>query len=152
RHVQRGWGFLRGEFDEFVELLPPQQWRGERWYAGTADAVYQNLDIVERHAPEFVLVLAGDHIYKMDYGPMIARHMESNADLTVGCVTVPRERAAEFGVMSADANGRVTAFVEKPTDPAAMPNDPTKSLASMGIYVFSRKFLLDVLVQDAADP
>ena len=108
--MQRGWGFLRGEFGEFVELLPPQQWLGERWYAGTADAVYQNLDIVKRHAPEFVLILAGDHIYKMDYGPMIARHMENDADLTVGCVAVPRERASEFGVMSIDAAGRVIAF------------------------------------------
>ena len=103
RHVQRGWGFLRGEFGEFVELLPPQQWLGDRWYAGTADAVFQNLDIVKRHAPEFVLILAGDHIYKMDYGPMIARHMENAADLTVGCVSVPLERAGEFGVMSVDA-------------------------------------------------
>ena len=110
RHVQRGWGFLRGEFDEFVELLPPQQWLGERWYAGTADAVYQNLDIVNRHAPEFVLVLAGDHIYKMDYGPMIARHMENDADLTVGCVSVPRERASEFGVMSTDGKRACNRF------------------------------------------
>ncbi len=152
RHVQRGWGFLRGEFGEFVELLPPQQWLGERWYAGTADAVYQNLDIVKRHAPEFVLVLAGDHIYKMDYGPMIARHMESQADLTVGCVSVPRERAGEFGVMSTDSSGRVTAFDEKPVNPAAMPNDPTKSLASMGIYVFNCEFLAAQLAKDAQDP
>jgi glucose-1-phosphate adenylyltransferase len=152
RHVQRGWGFLRGEFGEFVELLPPQQWLDERWYAGTADAVFQNLDIVNRHAPEFVLVLAGDHIYKMDYGPMIARHMENDADLTIGCVSVPRERASEFGVMSTDGSGRVLGFEEKPVDPAAMPNDSTKSLASMGIYVFNREFLVAQLTADARDP
>ncbi|HEY6598211.1 MAG TPA: glucose-1-phosphate adenylyltransferase [Pseudomonadales bacterium] len=152
RHVQRGWGFLRGEFDEFVELLPPQQWLGPQWYAGTADAVFQNLDIVKRHAPEFVLILAGDHIYKMDYGPMIARHMENAADLTVGCVGVPVERANEFGVMSIDAAGRVTAFAEKPVDPATMPNDPTRSLASMGIYVFNTDFLVSQLTKDAQDP
>jgi glucose-1-phosphate adenylyltransferase len=149
RHVQRGWGFLRGEFDEFVELLPPQQWLGESWYRGTADAVFQNLDIIKRHAPEFVLVLAGDHIYKMDYGPMIARHMENGADLTVGCVSVPWERASEFGVMSVDAAGRVVAFDEKPENPARMPNDATKSLASMGIYVFNCDFLIEVLTRDA---
>jgi len=151
RHVQRGWGFLRGEFGEFVELLPPQQWIGERWYAGTADAVYQNLDIVMRHSPEFVLILAGDHIYKMDYGPMIARHMENGADLTVGCVVVPWERAGEFGVMSVDATGRITAFEEKPADPVRTPNDATKSLASMGIYVFNREFLVAQLTKDAHD-
>jgi len=151
RHVQRGWGFLRGEFGEFVELLPPQQWLGDHWYAGTADAVYQNLDIVKRHAPEFVLILAGDHIYKMDYGPMIARHMENGADLTVGCVAVPWERANEFGVMSIDASGRVVAFDEKPTDPVRIPNDPMKSLASMGIYVFNRECLVAQLTKDAQD-
>ncbi len=152
RHVQRGWGFLRGEFGEFVELLPPQQWLGERWYAGTADAVYQNLDIVKRHAPEFVLILAGDHIYKMDYGPMIARHMQNAADLTVGCVAVPLERASEFGVMSVDESGRVRAFDEKPAHPTQLPNDPTKALASMGIYVFNRDFLVAQLTNDAQDP
>jgi glucose-1-phosphate adenylyltransferase len=152
RHVQRGWGFLRGEFGEFVELLPPQQWLGDRWYSGTADAVYQNLDIVERHAPEFVLILAGDHIYKMDYGPMIARHMQNGADLTVGCVAVPWERANEFGVMSVGSDGRVNAFEEKPGDPARMPNDPTKALASMGIYVFNREFLVAQLNKDAQNP
>jgi glucose-1-phosphate adenylyltransferase len=152
RHVQRGWGFLRGEFDEFVELLPPQQWLGPQWYAGTADAVFQNLDIVKRHAPEFVLILAGDHIYKMDYGPMIARHMENAADLTVGCVGVPAERAREFGVMSVDSNGRVTAFAEKPDDAVTMPNDPTRALASMGIYVFNTDFLVSQLTKDAQDP
>jgi len=152
RHVQRGWGFLRGEFDEFVELLPPQQWLGPQWYAGTADAVYQNLDIVKRHAPEFVLILAGDHIYKMDYGPMIARHMENAADMTVGCVAVPAERAGEFGVMSIDNDGRVTAFAEKPEGPSTIPNDPRRSLASMGIYVFNTDFLVAQLKKDALDP
>ena len=152
RHVQRGWGFLRGEFDEFVELLPPQQWLDERWYEGTADAVFQNLDIVIRHAPEFVLILAGDHIYKMDYGPMLARHIENKADLTVGCVSVPWERASEFGVMRVDLSGRVNAFDEKPSDPARSPDDPTKAVASMGIYVFNREFLVEQLHIDARDP
>ncbi len=152
RHVQRGWGFLRGEFGEFVELLPPQQWLDDRWYAGTADAVFQNLDIVKRHAPEFVLILAGDHIYKMDYGPMLARHMENQADLTVGCVSVPWERANEFGVMDVDSAGRVNAFDEKPDNPARSPNDPTKAIASMGIYVFNCDFLIAQLHNDAQNP
>jgi glucose-1-phosphate adenylyltransferase len=152
RHVQRGWGFLRGEFDEFVELLPPQQWQGPHWYAGTADAVYQNLDIIKRHAPEFVLVLAGDHIYKMDYGPMIARHMEKDADMTVGCVPVALDRAHEFGVMTVAADGRIAQFAEKPTSPAPMQSDPSRALVSMGIYVFNRDFLVAKLIDDANDP
>ena len=118
RHVQRGWGFLRGEFGEFVELLPPQQWLGDLGTRARRMRSFRTLDIVKRHAPEFVLILAGDHIYKMDYGPMIARHMENAADLTVGCVSVPLERASEFGVMSVDAAGRVMAFAEKPAEPA----------------------------------
>ncbi|WP_290637156.1 sugar phosphate nucleotidyltransferase, partial [Aquisalimonas sp.] len=122
QHVQRGWGFLRGEFGEFVELVPAQQ-RLDRplWYAGTADAVYQSLDIVKAHNPEYVLVLAGDHVYKMDYGPMIARHVESGADMTVGCVETPLERARAFGVMSIDENGQVLAFTEKPEQPEPVP-------------------------------
>ena len=152
RHVQRGWGFLRGEFDEFVELLPPQQWQGPHWYAGTADAVYQNLDIIKRHAPEFVLILAGDHIYKMDYGPMIARHMEKGADMTVGCVPVALDRAHEFGVMTVAADGRIVEFTEKPAAPVPMQSDPTRALVSMGIYVFNRDFLVAKLVDDANNP
>jgi len=152
RHVQRGWGFLRGEFGEFIELLPAQQRDGERWYAGTADAVLQNLDIIERHQAEYVLVLAGDHIYKMDYGPMIARHMEANADLTIGCVVVPIERASAFGVMTMDQDRRIAAFAEKPAAPTPLPNDASRALASMGIYVWSRDVLLEQLRRDAENP
>jgi len=152
RHIQRGWGFLRGEFGEFIELLPAQQRRGEGWYAGTADAVFQNIDIIERHNPEYVLILAGDHIYKMDYGPMIARHMETGADLTIGCVAVPLERASSFGVMSVGLDGRINAFAEKPAEPTPLPSDPENALASMGIYVFDRRFLIEQLLRDAEDP
>jgi glucose-1-phosphate adenylyltransferase len=151
RHVQRGWGFLRGEFGEFIELLPAQQRRGEGWYAGTADAVWQNIDIIERHKADYVLVLAGDHIYKMDYGPMIARHMETDADLTIGCVAVERERASSFGVMSIENDARIVSFAEKPADPAPLPKDPARALCSMGIYVFDRSFLVRELERDAAD-
>jgi len=149
RHVQRGWGFLRGEFGEFVELLPAQQWGGAGWYAGTADAVYQNIHIMRRHGPDYVLILAGDHVYKMDYGPMIARHRESGADVTVGCVTVPIDQARSFGVMSVDVKGRVVAFAEKPEAPQPTPGDCRRALASMGIYVFNREFLVDQLIRDA---
>lgn len=150
RHIQKGWTFLRGEFGEFVELLPAQQRLDEEaWYAGTADAVYQNLDIIRSHSPEFVLVLAGDHIYKMDYGPMIAEHVERKADMTVGCLQVSLEMAREFGVMSVDAAWQVKRFSEKPANPEHMPNDPKKALASMGIYVFNTQFLYDQLIADA---
>jgi glucose-1-phosphate adenylyltransferase len=152
RHVQRGWGFLRGEFGEFIDLLPAQQRVSSEWYAGTADAVYQNLDIVERHDAEFVLVLAGDHIYKMDYGPMIARHMETNADLTIGCVAVPLERASGFGIMSIGMDARISAFAEKPATATPMPRDPSRALASMGIYVWRTDTLLDRLRADARTP
>ena len=149
-HVQRGWGFLRGEFGEFVELLPAQQRVQETaWYQGTADAVYQNLDIIRDHDPKYVLVLAGDHIYKMDYGPMVAHHVESGADMTVGCIEVPVDQAREFGVMTSDAEGRVVEFQEKPAHPTPVPGKPDVALASMGIYVFSRAFLFDQLIMDA---
>ena len=149
-HVQHGWGFLRGEFGEFVELLPAQQRVQETaWYQGTADAVYQNLDIIRDHNPKYVLVLAGDHIYKMDYGPMVAYHVESGADMTVGCIEVPVEQAREFGVMTSDAEGRVVEFQEKPAHPTPVPGKPDVALASMGIYVFNRAFLFDQLIQDA---
>ncbi|MEZ5967036.1 MAG: glucose-1-phosphate adenylyltransferase [Planctomycetota bacterium] len=151
-HIQRGWSFLAGRFNEFVELLPAQQRIGGAWYLGTADAVYQNLDIIRGHKPEFVLVLAGDHIYKMDYGPMIAHHVETGADITVGCIEVPRERAREFGVMAVDENLRVRKFLEKPENPEPMPGREDVALASMGIYVFSTQFLCDELARDAADP
>ena len=149
-HVQRGWGFLRGEFGEFVELLPTQQRVQETaWYQGTADAVYQNLDIIRDHDPKYLLVLAGDHIYKMDYGPMVAHHVESGADMTVGCIEVPVDQAREFGVMTSDAEGRVVEFQEKPAHPTPVPGKPDVALASMGIYVFSRAFLFDQLIMDA---
>ena len=151
-HLQRGWGHFRGEFGEFVELLPAQQQIDASWYKGTADAVFQNLEHLAFHSPEHVLVLAGDHIYKMDYGLMIAHHVDNGADITVGCVEVPVERAREFGVMRTDERYRVTGFVEKPERPEPMPNRKGVVLASMGIYVFSHRFLREVLAADAADP
>ncbi len=148
-HLQRGWSFLRGEFGEFVELLPAQQRIESSWYAGTADAIYQNLDIIRSHKPEYVLILAGDHIYKMDYGPMIAQHVENSADMTVGCLEVDLDSARAFGVMTADADGRVIKFDEKPDQPTPLPGDPNKALASMGIYVFNTDFLFEQLIKDA---
>ena len=151
QHVQRGWSFLRGEFGEFIELLPAQQRIETSWYAGTADAVYQNIDIIRQHAPEYVLILAGDHIYKMDYGQMIAYHVESGADMTVGCLEVGPEEARAFGVMAVDEKGRVTDFLEKPDEPPSMPGKPGVVLASMGIYVFNTAFLFERLIRDADD-
>ncbi len=151
QHVQRGWGFLRGDFGEFVEVSPAQQNTGEHWYRGTADAVYQNLEQISAHRPKHVLVLAGDHIYKMDYGPMIAYHVEKGADITVGVVEVPLDEARAFGVMSATEWNRVTKFAEKPEKPEAMPGRPDVALASMGIYVFNTRLLEKLLVADAAD-
>ena len=149
-HVQRGWGFLRGELGEFVELLPAQQRiEGSSWYTGTANAVFQNLDIIRNHDPSYVLILAGDHIYKMDYGPMLAYHVEQNADMTVGCIEVPLAEASAFGVMSIDADSRVVKFSEKPTQPEAMPGVPDLALASMGIYIFNTVFLYEQLIKDA---
>lgn len=151
-HIQRGWGFLRGEFGEFIELMPAQQRIETSWYAGTADAVYQNLDIIRGHKPQYVLILAGDHIYKMDYGPMIAAHVEHGADMTVGCIEVPIERAKAFGVMTAAADGRVVRFAEKPEHPEPLPGQPHLALASMGIYVFNALFLYEQLIKDAGIP
>ncbi|MDX8408942.1 MAG: glucose-1-phosphate adenylyltransferase [Mariprofundales bacterium] len=151
RHLQRGWSFLSGQFGEFLEVLPAQQRMGEGWYEGTADAVYQNLDIIRHYEPDYVLILAGDHIYKMDYGKMIAAHVANGADVTVGCLAVPLEEAKAFGVMAVDENDRIVEFAEKPDDPKSMPGDDTQALASMGIYVFSTKYLRDCLVSDAAD-
>lgn len=148
RHIQRGWGFLRGELDEFVELLPAQQRIETSWYEGTADAVLQNLDIIRSHKPEYVLILAGDHIYKMDYGTMLAAHVESDADITVGCIEVPIDEASAFGVMSVDDELRITEFIEKPENPKPMPGHTDKALASMGIYVFSTQVLFDELMRD----
>ncbi|KPV40073.1 glucose-1-phosphate adenylyltransferase [Thiohalorhabdus denitrificans] len=151
RHVQKGWNFLRGEFNEFVELLPAQQRITTSWYQGTADAVYQNLDIIRGHNPQFVLILAGDHIYKMDYGAMIARHVESGADMTVACLEVPRETAKAYGVMATDESGRVERFTEKPEEPDPVPGREDVALASMGVYVFNTQFLYEQLIQDADD-
>jgi glucose-1-phosphate adenylyltransferase len=151
-HIQRGWGFLRGEFGEFVELLPAQQRIEANWYEGTADAVYQNLDILRNHNPEFVLVLAGDHIYRMDYGTMIAQHVESGADMTVGCIEVDLQTAREFGVMSVDDDGRVREFQEKPQNPIPAPGQTDRALASMGIYIFNRGFLFEQLIRDSDTP
>jgi glucose-1-phosphate adenylyltransferase len=153
RHLQQGWSFLRGEFDEFVEMLPAQQRVDDSaWYAGTADAVYQNLDIVRMHAPRHVVILAGDHVYKMDYARMLAAHVESGAQLTIGCLEVPLAEATAFGVLHADADGRVRRFAEKPRDPEPMPGKPDTALASMGIYVFDTEYLVEVLMRDATNP
>ncbi len=149
RHIQQGWNYLKSEFGEFVELLPAQQRLEESWYSGTADAVYQNLDIIRSHMPKYVLILAGDHIYKMDYGPMIAHHVESNADLTVGCIGVPLDQASAFGVMEVDDTGKVLRFEEKPEHPEPMPGRDDVALASMGIYVFDTQFLFEQLIRDA---
>lgn len=151
QHIHRGWNFLRGEFGEFVELLPAQQRIEATWYEGTADAVYQNLDIIRNHRPDFVLILAGDHIYKMDYGPMIAEHVKRAADMTVGCIEVELERATAFGVMTVDADNRVIEFHEKPDHPQPMPGRTDSALASMGIYVFNTEFLYQMLIQDSDD-
>ena len=152
RHVQQGWSFLRAEFGEFVELLPAQQRIKESWYTGTADAVYQNLDIIRRHDPEHILILAGDHIYKMDYGAMLAYHELKNADMTVACLEVDLERAQAFGVMSVDDDSRVVKFSEKPANPEPTPGNPEKALASMGVYIFNAKFLYEQLIKDADSP
>jgi len=152
QHVERGWSYLRGEFGEFIEVIPAQQQIGELWYRGTADAVYQNMELILSHRPKHVLVLAGDHIYKMDYGPMIAYHVEKGADITVGVVEVPRDQSRHFGVLTATEWNRVTQFAEKPAVPDTMPGKPDSILASMGIYVFNTRLLEKLLAEDAADP
>jgi len=151
QHVQRGWSYLRGEFGEFIDVIPAQQQVGKHWYRGTADCVYQNLDYVRAHHPQHVLVLAGDHIYKMDYGPMIAYHVEKGADITVGVVEVPVPEAREFGVLSVTEWNKVTRFAEKPPNPEPMPGNPDVALASMGIYVFNAQLIEQLLIEDAAD-
>lgn len=152
RHVQRAWSFMRYEVGEFVELLPAQQRVDKGWYRGTADALYQNLDIMRRHTPEYVLVLGGDHIYSMDYSKMLLDHAESGADVTIGCIEVPRMEATGFGVMSVSEDLKITKFTEKPADPEPMPGKPDLALASMGIYVFSREFLFQKLIEDYDNP
>ncbi|MDH3662548.1 MAG: glucose-1-phosphate adenylyltransferase [Alphaproteobacteria bacterium] len=152
RHLQRGWSFLRTERNEGFDILPASQRISEdKWYAGTADAVYQNIDIIEDYEPEYMLILAGDHIYKMDYEPMLEQHVNSGADVTVGCLEVPRMDATGFGVMHIDEQDRIIEFLEKPADPPGMPDKPEMALASMGIYVFNTAFLFEELRRDAAD-
>jgi len=151
RHVQRGWAFLDGRFQEFVELLPAQQRVTASWYQGTADAVYQNLDILRRHAPKYVLVLAGDHVYKMDYGRMLAEHVSSGAAMTIACIEVPLADATQLGVMQVDDAFRITGFQEKPAAPTPIPGRSDAALASMGIYVFDAEFLYGELARDADD-
>lgn len=151
RHINLGWRFLCRELDEFIDILPPQQRIGEGWYSGTADAVYQNIYSIEKHRPEVVLILAGDHIYKMDYSVMIDEHVQSGADVTIGCLPVSLSEGTQFGVMQIDANQRVVQFREKPADPDPMPDDSTRCLASMGIYVFNANFMFDQLCRDATN-
>ena len=152
QHIQRGWSFLDGRFKEFVDVLPAQQQVEGTWYQGTADAAFQNLDVLRRDDPEYMLILAGDHVYKMDYSKLIAYHIEKSADVTVACIEVAREDAKAFGVMQVDDEGRIIDFLEKPADPPAMPGKPDRALASMGIYVFNSRFLYEQLVYDADDP
>lgn len=152
RHVQRGWSFLDGRFDEHVDLLPAQQQVGGNWYQGTADAVFQNLDVIRNNRPRLVLVLSGDHIYKMDYGRMLAQHAAHRADMTVACMQVPLDQASAFGVMQADEGMRIVDFVEKPAQPTSVPGKSGVALVSMGVYVFNADFLYDQLVQDSANP
>ena len=149
RHINLGWRFLCRELDEFIDILPPQQRISEEWYQGTADAVYQNIYSIEKNRPDLILILAGDHIYKMDYSVMIDEHVAMGADVTIGCLPVPLHEGTEFGVMQIDAQQRVRQFREKPADPDPMPDDPTRCLASMGIYVFNANFLLEQLCRDA---
>jgi glucose-1-phosphate adenylyltransferase len=152
RHCQRGWSFFRVERNEFLDILPASQ-RGnnEAWYRGTADAVTQNIDIVDSYDIDHIVILAGDHIYKMDYAEMLREHVESGADVTIGCLTVPRMEATAFGVMQVDKDDRITQFLEKPADPPGIPENPSMALASMGIYVFSWPYLRELLIADEAD-
>ena len=152
RHINLGWRFLCRELDEFVDVLPPQQRIDENWYQGTADAVYQNIYSIERHNAEYILILSGDHIYKMDYAELIQDHVDSGAVATIGCIPVELAEGTQFGIMHIDAEQRVVDFKEKPAQPDPMPDDPTRCLASMGIYVFNAHFLFDQLCHDATVP
>jgi glucose-1-phosphate adenylyltransferase len=151
QHIQRGWSFLNGQFGEFIDVLPAQQRIEEMWYRGTADAVFQNLDIMRDTNPDYVLILAGDHVYKMDYGKLLATHVEKQADMTVACIEVPIKDATGFGVMGVDTESRVVNFHEKPDHPTPIPGNPNLALASMGVYVFNTRFLYEQLVRDADD-
>ncbi len=153
RHVQRGWSFFRAERNEFLDILPAsQRYNESMWYRGTADAVAQNIDIIDSYDVDYVLILAGDHIYKMDYERMIQHHVNTGSDVTIGCLTVPVDEASAFGVMAVDNADRITEFLEKPAQPPATPDDPDVALASMGIYVFRWSFLRDLLLKDMEDP
>ena len=152
RHLQRGWSFLDGRFHEFIDILPAQQQVSENWYQGTADAVFQNLDVIRRNRPKHVLVLSGDHVYKMDYGRMLSEHMRRQADLSVACIDVPLAEASGFGVMQVGDNQRIEAFVEKPANPPPMPGHPKRALASMGVYVFNAEFLYEQLLRHHDNP
>ncbi|MDB5305979.1 MAG: glgC [Gemmataceae bacterium] len=152
RHIHAGWNFLSVELDESVEVLPPQQRIDETWYKGTADAIYQNIYSLEREAAENVLILAGDHIYKMDYGHMIRAHRERGADVTIGCIPVPLAEVRQFGVIQTSPDDRVHSFLEKPKAADPMPGDPRYALGSMGIYVFNTRLLFELLCEDAAQP
>ena len=149
-HIDWGWSFLQHELDEYIELVPAQQRIKNDWYQGTADAIYQNLDIIEHHKPEYVLILAGDHIYKMDYRLMLEQHIQTQSDITVGCIEVPLAAATGFGVLEINAEKRITEFVEKPAEPKAAPHNPELAMASMGIYIFNAQFLANILKQDAS--
>src|ERR1700755_263974 len=153
RHLQMGWNFFRPERNESFDILPASQRVSEtKWYLGTADAIYQNIDIIESYAAKFIVVLAGDHVYKMDYEFMLQQHVEQRADVTIGCLEMPRSESSGFGIMAVDDQDVIQSFLEKPADPPAMPGKPDQSLASMGIYVFDTDFLFDQLRRDAADP
>ncbi len=153
RHLQRGWNFFRLERNESFDILPAsQRVMDGAWYAGTADAVYQNIDIIESYATKYIVILAGDHVYKMDYEPMLQQHVEQNADVTIGCLEVPVEHATGFGIMHVDDNNYILSFVEKPEVPPTMPGRTNASLASMGVYVFDTAFLIDQIKRDAVDP
>lgn len=151
RHIQNGWGFLRAEFGEYINLLPAQQRLKESWYAGTADAVFQNLDIIRRIGPEYTMILAGDHVYKMDYAAMLSYHIEKGADLTIGCIEIPIAQGNSFGVMRVDQTHQIVDFMEKPMQPPPIPNRNDVCLASMGIYVFNTGFLCEQLIHDSAN-
>ncbi len=152
RHIAAGWGFLSRQLEEYIEVLPPQQRIDEHWYKGTADAIYQNIYSIEKADPRYVLILAGDHIYKMDYGDMIQAHLAHGADLTIGCIPVPLRDGPNFGIMQVDGQDRVIRFQEKPREPAPMPDDPHHCLSSMGIYVFTARPMYELLCQDATRP
>ncbi|MDD4520134.1 MAG: glucose-1-phosphate adenylyltransferase [Alphaproteobacteria bacterium] len=152
QHLQHGWNFLRPELNEFIEIWPAQQQTDEAcWYKGTADAVFQNIETIEEHHPKYLLILAGDHVYKQDYSKMLLDHIQNGADATISCVEVPLKKAKSFGVMGIDAKRRVTSFLEKPENPPSIPGDETHALASMGIYIFNTDFLIPLLKEDALD-